>query len=118
MGHGVHGDGESPEVGGNQRASYARTGPRTGRIWSSCLVIQLQDQGLRRERLRAHGANRAELCQERKKAPGCGGLVVGVMGMVLRGAFLIGGYWEVVGAAAQLPEGPILAEQEMNLSAC
>ena len=44
-------------------------------------------------------------------------MVVGVMGMVLRGAFLIGGYWEVVGAAAQLPEEPILPEQEMNLSA-
>ena len=44
-------------------------------------------------------------------------LVVGVMSMVLRGAFLIGGYWEVVGAAAQLPEEPILPEQEMNLSA-
>ena len=43
--------------------------------------------------------------------------VVGVMVMVLRGLRFTGGYWEVVAAAAQLPEVPILAQQEMNLSA-
>ena len=63
------------------------------------------------ERMVQTGLSHAENARRRRA------VVVGVMGMVLRGAFLIGGYWEVVGAAAQLPEEPILPEQEMNLSA-
>mmetsp|Transcript_36113 Transcript_36113/g.95155 ORF Transcript_36113/g.95155 Transcript_36113/m.95155 type:complete len:100 (-) Transcript_36113:168-467(-) len=63
------------------------------------------------ERMVQTGLSHAENARRRRA------VVAGVMGMVLRGSFLIGGYWEVVCAAAQLPEEPILPEQEMNLSA-
>ena len=63
------------------------------------------------ERMVQRGLSGAEHASRRRAA------VVGVMVMVLRGLLLTGAYGELVAAAAQLQEGPILAEQEMNLSA-
>ena len=62
------------------------------------------------ERMMQKGLSTVKHASRRRAA------VVGVMVMVLRCLLLTGGIWEVVAAAAQLPEGPILAEQGMNLS--
>ena len=57
------------KLGGiNEQAMLARAQALDTPGRSSCLVIQLQIQGLRRERLQAHGANRAEVSKARKQA--------------------------------------------------
>ena len=90
--------GQAPDApGGVACSSSSRI---TGCVESAC------------ERMVQKGLRQAGTARRHRAA------VVGVMVMVLRGSLYMGGRGEVVAAAAQLPEGPILAEQEMNLSAC